>query len=215
VPIAAPSANVSGRPSPTCAEHVLADLDGKLKLVLDAGPTGIGVESTVVEAAGDRAVVLRPGGLPVESIKKVVSEVVPGQGVEFDETPSSPGLKYTHYSPEASLFLVDCGTRGRTVECLKREAARAAGLGRRVGILCARESAEHYRELEAEVQHLGSYSVLKEVAAKLFWALRELDNRGCEVVFAEGFPKRELGLAVMDRLTRAADRVITDQEELS
>lgn len=212
VPIAAPSANVSGRPSPTSAQHVLDDLRGRVDMVLDAGPTGIGLESTVVDVSGRRVLLLRPGGLPVEELEQVLGEAVtrPSRQTPAAAAPS-PGMKYTHYSPRARLVLVDRGSAAANVETMRVQAERSVRAGDRVGLLCTLEAAELLPGLGV-VAVLGSREDAASLAANLFAGLRELDKQGCDCIIAEGVERTGYGLGVMDRLTRAADELVSEGE---
>ncbi|MGB9866299.1 MAG: L-threonylcarbamoyladenylate synthase [Bacillota bacterium] len=209
VPIAAPSANASGRPSPTRASHVLEDLDGKVDVILDAGPTGVGVESTVVDARGTPVVVLRPGGVTLEQLKQALgSDKVILHRAALDETalgsgpPPSPGMKYRHYAPKAKLIVV-AGLPDRLAAVVLELAHKFSREGKSVAILASEETAHQYRS-EYRVLVAGSRRQLDVVAANLFAKLRECDRMGVDVVIAEGYPEEGVGLAVMNRLLRAA-----------
>lgn len=209
VPIAAPSANVSGKPSPTCAFHVLEDLDGRVDVVLDAGVTGVGVESTVVDATGIPVVVLRPGGVTLEQLQQVlgkervvIHQAVLDAGALAHGTPPSPGMKYRHYAPRAKVIVVH-GAADRVADAVLGLARKFFAEGKRVGILASEESAHCYPR-EYTVLVAGSRSHLEGVAANLFARLREFDRLGVHVVLAEGYPETGFGLAVMNRLVRAA-----------
>ena len=203
VPIAAPSANVSGSPSPTSAEHVLRDLRGKIEMVLDGGPAEIGVESTVIDMTVDPPELLRPGGLPLEEIEGVIGHVrvpEPARGlVAFTGKPRSPGMKYRHYAPRCRLILVE----GDPASVRRKVAELVTVLrtqGKRVGVL-ALDGADYPG---AEVVDLGPRSDLRRVAKSLFTAIRDLDERGVDVIVAEGVEERGLGLAIMNRLRKAS-----------
>lgn len=214
VPVAAPSANLSGRPSPTTAEHVLDDLEDKIDALIDAGPADIGVESTVLDVTVWPPVILRPGGISREELEEVIGEVrldpralgegLPGPGDEA-VLPRSPGMKYTHYAPAARLILVE-GPPEKVVVTIQELADREKREGRRVGVLATRETAGRYRA--DVVQAPGSRGDAAGMAAGLYAALRFFDYRGVQVVLAEGVQPEGLGLAVMNRLRRAASQVI-------
>jgi L-threonylcarbamoyladenylate synthase len=203
VPIAAPSANVSGSPSPTSAEHVLRDLGGKIEMVLDGGPAEIGVESTVIDMTVDPPELLRPGGLPLEEIEGVIGHVrvpEPARGLAaFTGKPRSPGMKYRHYAPKCRLILVEGDP-----ESVRRKVAELVTFlraqGKRAGVL-ALDGADYPG---AEVVDLGPRSDLRRVARSLFTAIRDLDERGIDVIVAEGVEERGLGLAIMNRLRKAS-----------
>ncbi len=210
VPVAAPSANTSGSPSPTTAGHVLADLDGKIDAVLDGGPAGVGVESTVLDVTGKIPVILRPGGVTPSQIKAIAGAVeldpaVMVSTVHEADRPRSPGMKYRHYAPGAPLVLVE-GDEDKTGGMLAEIATDYAHSGRRVGVLAVTEDIN----LNGNVQllKLGCKSDPGTLAANLYSALRDFDRRGVDVIVAEGISTQGLGLAVMNRLRRAADRII-------
>jgi L-threonylcarbamoyladenylate synthase len=192
-PIAAPSANRSGRPSPTCAEHVRDDLDGRIELILDGGPTPVGVESTVLDMTTDPPMLLRPGGVTLEELKDCLGEVaVLGSGDE-EAAGRSPGLRYRHYAPRAQVIIIEAGT-GEKVVAAWLEA------GRPVALMTQRPVSLDRRGLRVKIMpdDLGAY------ARGLFAALRELDSTGVEGIFVEAVPREGLGLTIMDRLRRAA-----------
>jgi L-threonylcarbamoyladenylate synthase len=198
LPIAAPSANSSGKPSPTKAEHVLDDLNGKIAGVLDGGATGVGVESTVIDCTGNHPVILRPGGVTKEQLEEVVGEVREDAALKDQSArPKSPGMKYTHYAPNAPLFMVS-GTRG-FLQTLVEEKRRE---GLRVGVLTTEENESFY---EAElVLACGRRAELETVAASLYDTLRSFNQGKVDIIFSEIFPNEGVGHAVMNRLEKAA-----------
>jgi L-threonylcarbamoyladenylate synthase len=205
-PIAAPSANLAGRPSPTSTEHVLADLDGRIDAVLDAGPTSIGVESTVLDLTVDPPQVLRPGGTPYEALQAALGRVELSPFAVADrplpaEKARSPGIKHKHYAPKADVVVVE-GALSDVVRSIRRLAESYAERGCRIGILCTDESMDGY---EADVvMSLGNRDDLAGAARSLFKLLREFDEKGVDVIVAESLPAEGLGLAVMDRLRKAS-----------
>ncbi|MCR4401181.1 MAG: L-threonylcarbamoyladenylate synthase [Firmicutes bacterium] len=207
VPIAAPSANVSGRPSPTSAEHVVADLAGRIDMVLDGGSSTVGVESTVIDMTSSPPQVLRPGGVSVEELEETLGEVAVASAdlVALDPGGAvpSPGMKYTHYAPKTPVVLVEGEPRavvGRII--LEAEACRA--VGKRAGVMCSRETEGLYAGRADVVRAVGSRKDLASVAAALFSTLRSFDGDALDVVFAEGFDQAGLGFAIMNRLRRAS-----------
>lgn len=196
-PVAAPSANISGKPSPTLAEHVVDDFYGRIEAIIDGGPTKVGVESTVIDLSSERPTLLRPGGLPLEEIEAVIGPVeihpaVKGKNVDLAR---APGMKYKHYSPNAQVIVVE-GPKERVREKVRELVREYRSKGYRVGVMAT-------EEFEAdEFYHLGR--TVEDVAKNLFGALRELDRRGVDVIIAEGVEERGLGLAVMNRLRKAA-----------
>ncbi|MEA5068351.1 MAG: L-threonylcarbamoyladenylate synthase [Christensenellaceae bacterium] len=211
VPIAAPSANRSGRPSPTTAQHVLIDMDGRIPLILDGGPCAVGLESTVLDVICDPPRVLRPGGVTAEMIAEHA------HGVELDgsilrplkrgEVARSPGMKYRHYAPEARMTIVQGARAAERIAALYDE-AEAAGETPCVLALAGHRALYGDRRMYS----LGEDAV--QAAAKLFAALRKMDERGVTRIFAEAVDAEGLGLAVMNRMGRAAafDLIDTDGE---
>jgi L-threonylcarbamoyladenylate synthase len=197
VPIAAPSANISGRPSPTKAEHVIKDMDGRIDAVIMGGETSLGVESTVLDLTVTPPALLRPGGLSLEEIIRTIGEVN-----VIEESVRSPGMRYTHYSPKARLVLVE-GERKSVLFVVKRLINEYRKQGFKVGALVSRESAPY---IECDAKYLlGSVDDLKEVASRLFSGLRFLDEAGVDVGIVEGvFPEKREGRAIMNRLRKAA-----------
>lgn len=205
-PIAAPSANIAGKPSPTTAEHVIEDLAGRIDFVLDAGPTTVGVESTVIDMTKNPPVILRPGGTTSEELRKVLGKVRLHPAVRAEkeiriERATSPGMKYRHYAPRAELILVEGETQAltRKVQEIADEYVRN---GKSVGILTFEENKLAYSH--ALIKSLGSRSDLKAAARNIFALLRKFDQEGVGVIIAEGMPEIGLGLAVMNRLRKAS-----------
>ncbi|MDF2626291.1 MAG: putative translation factor [Symbiobacteriaceae bacterium] len=204
VPIAAPSANRSGRPSPTAADHVVEDLAGRIDIILDGGETGVGVESTVLDLTVDPPVLLRPGGVTLEQLTKEIGEVVVDRtvhGAEAGESPRSPGMKYKHYAPQAQVILVD-GPVLDMQSKIKDLAYEYEEEGQKVGIMCSAESRGVYQA--PVVLEYGSRDDLSGMASDLFSTLRAFDRHGVSVVLVEGVPATGMGLAIMNRLRRAA-----------
>lgn len=209
VPVAAPSANLFARPSPTTAAHVLEDLRGRVDLVLDAGPTAVGVESTVLDLTQTPPRVLRPGGVSLEALRRLIPEVAfHARYADVGEAVAGPGMLLRHYSPRARLVLLN-GERGAVLNALQARARAEADAGRKVGFLLAEEDLPLVDTSIGIFESLGSVDNLEAVARRLFAALRGLDARGVDVIFARALPREGLGLAVWDRLVRAAEgRVI-------
>ncbi|RYM05530.1 threonylcarbamoyl-AMP synthase [Sporolactobacillus sp. THM7-7] len=199
VSIAAPSANRSGRPSPTRAEHVLHDLDGRIYGIVDGGETGVGVESTVVDCTTTPITILRPGGISREQLIEAVGTVAADPaGTRPDQTPKAPGMKYRHYAPVAVMYLVPSGMK-RIRELIDQEKNN----GRRVGILTTEEHKSDYPR--ADVVHAcGKRSELESVAHCLFHTLRYFDKEKVDVIYSETFPETGIGRAIMNRLSKAA-----------
>ncbi|MBU5244688.1 threonylcarbamoyl-AMP synthase [Bacillus halotolerans] len=198
LPIAAPSANLSGKPSPTKAEHVAHDLDGRIAGMMDGGSTGIGVESTVLSCAGETPVLLRPGGITKEQIEAEIGPILVDKGIaDQNEQPISPGMKYTHYAPSAPLVIFE-GSPER-IQTLIQEYQQA---GKRVGVLTTEENADFYSA--DYVKSCGRRDQLETVAAALYDALRSFDEEKVDFIIAESFPDTGVGLAIMNRLMKAA-----------
>jgi L-threonylcarbamoyladenylate synthase len=205
-PISAPSANLAGKPSPTTAQHVLDDLNGRIDAVLDGGPTAIGVESTVLDVTVKPPQVLRPGGTTFEQLKKVLGQVEFHQAVIAEKPVAvdkvrSPGLKYRHYAPNANVVVVE-GELSAVIGRVNELATRYTKRGSKVGVLCTDETMSSYRA--DVVKSLGSRSNPSAIAQKLFALLREFDLERVDVIVAEGVPLNGLGLAVMNRLRKAS-----------
>lgn len=210
VPVAAPSANVSGRPSPTSGQHVWQDLKGKVAMVLDAGETRVGVESTVVDLNQDPPMILRPGGLTREKLEQVIGPVAVDRGRGQNQTPRSPGMKYKHYAPKAEVYIVSEGDESRGKK-FTEVFQKLTNKGQRVALLV---SGETYRELgdlnPCYLEILGSRQDLSWVAHRLFSAFRQSDLHGAEVILIEEFPDQNLGVAVMNRIRKAAANKVID-----
>lgn len=198
VPIAAPSANLSGKPSPTTAAHVFHDLNRKIAGIVDGGPTGVGLESTVIDCSEGTPVLYRPGGVTKEQIEEIIGPIdVDPALASAEEAPKSPGMKYTHYSPAGILYLVD---DRENIPSYIHEAKKA---GSRVGVLTTEENADAY---DADVViACGKRNDLATVAMSLYKSLRSFDEEKVEVIFAETFAKEGLGIAIMNRLEKAAE----------
>ncbi len=215
VPIAAPSANRFGRLSPTRATDVLADLDGRIDVLLDGGPTPVGLESTVLSVV-DVPMILRPGGVSREALEAILGPLMvwERQASSMEELPASPGLLSQHYAPRAPLILYQ-GTPSAMRTALVAEVRRYQGQGMCVGLLLAAEDLSFFAGLGCLIEAVGSTGELEAVARQLFTALRALDAQGAEVILARDFGAAGLGLAIRDRLTRAAGgRVVEVPESL-
>ncbi len=205
IPVAAPSANTSGRPSPTKAEHVVEDMNGKIEMIIDSGEVGIGVESTIVDVSGEVPMLLRPGAITMEMLRETLGEVEIDPAIlgpmSADMKPKAPGMKYRHYAPQAEMTLVE-GEMEKVVEFINREAKLALEAGKKVGIICTEESRELYTCGILEV--IGSREHEETVAHNLFAVLRDFDDRKVDCIFSESFSKDRLGQAIMNRLCKAA-----------
>jgi L-threonylcarbamoyladenylate synthase len=214
-PISAPSANLDGKPSATSAKHVLDDLDGRIDAVLDAGMTRIGVESTVLDLTVDPPQVLRPGGTPYEALLNALGEVELNPVVVADralpvEKARSPGVKHKHYAPDADVVVVE-GDPEAVMGKMEQLIGLYSEEGKKVGVLGTDETVRRFRA--DVVRSMGSRSDLASVARSLFKLLREFDVEGVDVIIAEGVPTKGLGLAVMNRLRKAAGYNIIRADE--
>jgi L-threonylcarbamoyladenylate synthase len=204
LPIAAPSANRFGHTSPTAAEHVLADLGGRIDMVLDGGPTPIGVESTVLDLTGAIPTLLRPGGLSLEALRVLLGEVRVRSGVARPGMAEiSPGLLERHYAPEAELWLA-VGPPDAARAWIAARAREHAAAGRRVALLVPDEDAPLLAALGADIETLGPASDPEAVARKLYAALRALDARRPDLILARDLGEQGIARALRDRLSRAA-----------
>ena len=203
LPIAAPSANLSGKPSPTSGRHVWRDLRGKIPLILDAGACSVGLESTVLDLSGDVPTILRPGGVSREQLAGVLGRVELDSS-DSQSVPKAPGMKYRHYAPQGEMLLV-LGPRERVLQRMTEEIHRARSRLKTVGILCTLESAPQlHSKLPDLLFVLGSENRPEEVPGSLFEGLRLCDERQVDVVLAEGIDQGGIGLAIMNRLEKAA-----------
>jgi len=207
LPIAAPSANLSGKPSPTNASHVKEDLNGKVKLILDGGRTEIGIESTVIDMTPRIPVILRPGGISKERIEDEIGEVrfhdtLLGIRSKSKKINKSPGMKYRHYSPNARVVIVE-GSKTRAEEKIIELTKKLKNDGKRVSIMTTNRSLKPNAD---SVQFLGNN--LDTIARNLFANLRKADNDHIDVIVVQGINYNNTGFAIMNRLKKAADHII-------
>ncbi|WLV24221.1 L-threonylcarbamoyladenylate synthase [Aciduricibacillus chroicocephali] len=197
-PIAAPSANTSGKPSPTTAFHVAEDLDGKIACIVDGGATGIGVESTVIDCTGKLPVVLRPGGITQEMIEEAIGEKLAStNGIPESDKPKAPGMKYRHYAPVLPLILVQ-GDASKIKEFVRKVESE----GKRVAVLASKSTADHLDLPHVKV--LGTEP--NEIAANLYAALRHYTEKDADLLICEAFSRSGIGEAIMNRLAKAAEK---------
>ncbi|MGE5327966.1 MAG: L-threonylcarbamoyladenylate synthase [Deltaproteobacteria bacterium] len=206
VPVAAPSANISGSPSPTSASHVLKDLDGRVDVIIDGGDCRVGLESTVLDISGEVPIILRPGAVTFEQIKEVTGRVDTDRHInikmeESVEIPRSPGVKYKHYSPEAEVILVD-GSIDKIVKEIESRAKAFLNQGKRVGIMATEQTKKLYNT--GLVFSAGDRDNPETIAANLFRLLRKFDEEKVDIVFMEAIEKNGIGMAIMNRMIRAA-----------
>lgn len=210
-PIAAPSANISGRPSPTEVERCIEDLDGKIEYILGGDRSDIGVESTIVDCTVDPPLVLRPGGITLEMLREVDSRI------EIDKVlmkkpsdnlkPKAPGMKYRHYAPKASLKIIR-GKNEKTIEIISEMLENYIDKNNKVAILTTDENLSRFNK--GEIISLGSESDLSQIAQNLFEALRKCDDLNVQYILCQGFEEDGVGLAIMNRLNKAAGYDIID-----
>ncbi|MGM0875103.1 MAG: L-threonylcarbamoyladenylate synthase [Bacillota bacterium] len=198
VPIAAPSANQSGKPSPTLASHVYHDLNGKISGIVDGGATGVGVESTVVDCTSEFPTILRPGGVTKKQLESVIGEVKLDQALlEEGHVPKSPGMKYTHYAPNAPVVVVN-----GSLDFLQELIDQHQNEGKKVGVLTTVEGV--HRLHANKVIACGSRDDLQSVAIQLYDVLRKFDEEEIDIILSESFPQAGIGEAIMNRLLKAA-----------
>lgn len=210
--IAAPSANASGRPSPTRAEHVFRDLNGRIPMILDGGEVGLGLESTIIDLSVERPAILRPGFITEEMLSDILGDVK-GAVSHEDETgaPKAPGMKYRHYAPNAPMVLVH-GEPEAVIRTIRRNVKDRLAKGERIGILCCDETADAYAE--GIIKSIGSRTAEEEIAHNLYRVLREFDEEQINGIYSEMFDETGVGRAIMNRLMKAAGhRVLEAQSE--
>ena len=204
IPIAAPSANLSGKPSPTCARHVIEDLDGRVDVIIDGGECDIGLESTIIRLDGENAILLRPGAITADALLCVCASVTVAPSVLEElgknERPLSPGMKYRHYAPEVPLVLLE-GSNENVIAFLKEEQQR-----RDCAVLCYSEEIDILGD--AHTIDLGRSDDPETQARKLFTALRDADKLGVDIIYAHLPSKDGIGLALYNRMIRAAAHTI-------
>lgn len=202
--IAAPSANTSGRPSPTLAAHVEEDLNGKIDMILDGGPVGIGLESTIVDFTEEIPTILRPGYINLKMVEEVIGEVQMDRGLIQSDSkvkPKAPGMKYRHYAPKAELTVVE-GKQEKVQETIRTLTAEKIEAGETVGIIATQESVSAYPQ--GIVKCIGTRNDEESIARHLFAVLREFDDCGVNYIYSESFDTPQMGQAIMNRLMKAA-----------
>ena len=206
--IAAPSANTSGRPSPTKASHVYEDLSGKIEAILDGGSVDIGLESTIVDLTEDVVTILRPGYINMDMLREVVGEVRMDPGIVYNDKgttsgarPKAPGMRYKHYAPKGDLTIIS-GEEDIVVATINQMTKEALDKGQRVGIIATSESADRYKD--GQVLVIGDRSDEGSIAHNLYDILRQFDEIGVDVIYSESFATPKMGQAIMNRLLKAA-----------
>lgn len=202
--VAAPSANVSGRPSPTCAKYVIEDMQGRIEMILDGGDVEIGLESTIVDLTGEVPMLLRPGYITIEMLREVLGEV------DIDKTildgdcldkPKAPGMKYKHYAPKGELTIV-AGEPQKVLEKINELSKDAVSRGEKVGIIGTDETIEQY--VGSSIKSVGLRNDEVSIAKGLYRILREFDDENVTCIYSESFDAGGMGQAIMNRLLKAA-----------
>lgn len=202
--VAAPSANRSGRPSPTAAKYVIEDLDGRIDMILDGGESEIGLESTIIDLTTRKPTILRPGYITQEMLSRVIGKIEVDQTIldgSSSQKPKAPGMKYRHYAPEGTLTVVE-GSMEKVQDYINRNLKIHQKAGHVTGVIAARETASAYHA--DSVKDIGSRQNEEELAHNLFRILREFDEEDVQVIYAESFESKGVGCAVMNRLLKAA-----------
>lgn len=208
--IAAPSANLSGRPSPTDAKHVIQDLYGRVDMILDGGESDIGLESTIIDLSGERPVILRPGYITEEMLGELIAGIETDKGIldmNSDIAPKAPGMKYRHYAPKGSLAIVE-GEQEQVTAYINSRLEEHKAEGKRTGVIATNETAAGY--WADSVKSVGKRGDESAIAKHLFRILREFDDEEIQIIYAEAFESTGVGCAIMNRLLKAAGhKVIT------
>lgn len=205
VMIAAPSANTSGRPSPTIASHVKEDLEGKIDMIIDGGDCRYGIESTIIDMTSEIPTILRPGYITEEMLEDVIGrvEVDPAiTGHMVHAKPKAPGMKYTHYAPKGIMYIVEGESSNSVIRCINRMVKERQVAGCKVGVLATRYNAMAYEADEVIV--IGDKEDELMISSNLYRTLREFDARGVDYIYSESFAGSSLGTAIMNRLIKAA-----------
>ena len=205
--IAAPSANLSGRPSPTTAGHVREDMDGRIDMIIDGGSSVIGLESTIVDMTGVVPMILRPGYINGEMVREVLGDVSYDPAVFGEQTeglrPKAPGMKYRHYAPKGELTIVK-GSREAVMSYITKGIEAAIGEGKRVGVISALSEDGIIYEDASAVMNIGTREDEDSIARHLYSVLRECDDRDIDIIYSEDFSTPRMGQAIMNRLIKAA-----------
>ena len=203
--IAAPSANTSGRPSPTMAAHVEEDLNGKIDMIIDGGDCRYGIESTIIDMTSATPTILRPGYITQEMLEDVIGPVELDPGITGNHVhvrPKAPGMKYTHYAPKGIMYIVEGESSNSVIRCINRMVKERQAAGCRAGVLATRYNAMAYEADEVIV--IGDKADELMISSNLYRTLREFDTRGVDYIYSESFAGSGLGTAIMNRLIKAA-----------
>ena len=210
-PIAAPSANISGRPSPTEVERCIEDLSGRVDYILGGSRSEVGVESTIVDCTINPPLILRPGGITLEMLREVnsgidIDEAIKGKPSK-DLKPKAPGMKYRHYAPKAKIKIIR-GNKEKTIDKIREIVDNYIEKNKNVAVLCVEENKNEFSN--GKVISLGSEFILEDIARNLFEALRTCDDLGADIILCEAFEEKGVGVAIMNRLNKAAGFDIID-----
>ncbi|MDU1321421.1 MAG: L-threonylcarbamoyladenylate synthase [Clostridium botulinum] len=205
VPIAAPSANLSGKPSPTDLETCIEDLDGRVNMILGGDNSEVGVESTVIDCTINPPCILRPGGITLEMLKEVDSNIYIDPAImkkpDKELRPKAPGMKYRHYAPKAPLKIIK-GDLNKTIEKINEMVQNYIDAEKKVGIIATDETIDNYKK--GEVVSIGSRKDLNTIAHNLFYVLRTFDEKNVDLILSEAFEEKDMGVAIMNRLKKSA-----------
>ena len=211
VSIAAPSANLSGKPSPTLGEHVIDDMDGRIDMIIDGGMVGMGLESTIIDVTVNPPMILRPGFITYEMVKEIVPDATEDRTIFTKPTkefkPKAPGMKYRHYAPKANLTIVS-GEAGAVIERINALTQEHQQKGEKVGIICTDESRSQY--VGDVIKSTGSRQDEDSIAQHLYAILRDFDDMDVDVIFSESFATPRIGHAIMNRLLKAAGHQVIE-----
>ena len=202
--VSAPSANTSGRPSPTTAEHVRVDLEGKIDMILDGGAVDIGLESTILDMTVEPPMILRPGAITADMFEEVIGPVSVDETLvnsESKQAPKAPGMKYRHYAPKADLTIIE-GPLEKVVKEINKRAKEKSEAGYKVGVIGTEETVADYKS--GDVKCIGTRADESTIAANLFRILREFDDDQVDYIYSESFDTAGIGSAIMNRLLKAA-----------
>lgn len=211
--VAAPSANLSGKPSPTCARYVIQDMDGRIDMIIDGGDAGIGLESTIVDLSSKVPCLLRPGYITIEQLREVLGQVDVDKTIldgDCKDRPKAPGMKYKHYAPKGDLTIVE-GMSKSVTDRICSLTSQAQADNKKVGIIATDETASYYNA--DSVKSIGSRQDEDMIAHRLYTILREFDDENIEVIYSESFSTSGIGQAIMNRLLKAAGHQIIYVED--
>ncbi len=203
LPICAPSANISGKPSSTLFEHVLKDINGKVDMIIDGGKSIIGIESTVLDLTSSIPTILRPGAITKEMIEKVLNMNINDftDAITSVDVPKAPGMKYKHYSPSGEIKVV-FGIKNKVISYINMGVKELELMNKKVAVICAKE---YYEEIEClHKVNIGSINDIDDIGSNLFSSLRKMDELGIEYILIHEFPLKNLGTAIMNRLLKAS-----------